>query len=71
MTSPHWKLKTPFGEFDETKWREVGAAWDNPDGSINIVLNAFVTLPHDRKYVLFRTEWTKPKTAKPKKSTDG
>jgi len=54
--TPQWRLKTPYGEGEATKWREVGAGWDNPDGSINIILGACVTLTNDRTYILFRAD---------------
>lgn len=50
---PNYRLMTPIGEGDKTKWREVGAGWINSDESISIVLGACVNLDFTRKLVLY------------------
>lgn len=66
---PTYRLTTPIGEGDATKWKEIGAAWVNKDGSIAVVLNAYVTVDHTVKMLMY--PWTSRKAKAEKKSTDG
>ena len=54
--TPDWRLKTPVGEGPQTKWKEVGAGWSNPDGSIGITLGACVHITDSTKLTLFKAD---------------